>query len=56
MAVNNMTASNRFTRDVFEELLERFIKINTAEEKFDLSEVNATLQGTMQFPNDGYLT
>lgn len=37
IAVNDMTAGNRYTRDVFEELTERFIKKNTTEEKFKLS-------------------
>jgi hypothetical protein len=51
-----MGASNRFTRDVFEVLLERYIKANTTEEKFKLAEMHGVLQGTMQFPNDCFLS
>ena len=55
-AVTSMTAENRFTRDAFEELLEKFIKRNTTEEKFNLSQANVALQGKVQFPHDGFLT
>lgn len=54
--VTDFTAKNRFTRDTFEELFEKFIKANTTEEKFRLSEDNGVLQGTMQYPYDSFLT
>lgn len=34
---DDFTAKNQFTRDIFEELFERFIKDYTAEKKFTLS-------------------